>query len=374
LRLLAAQRANLAHPARSGLAFLGSLLGLLLTLPILALALPFWIAGVCTRRIAGLLEPRFLPWSSIVGFDPLIGWRPKPNLEVHGLAEEVFRITTGADGWPGNTSMAEADLVVLGDSFAFGYGVNDRAMFSRLVQDVRVKPIGSPAYNLVQELLILREYSSQLAGKLVVWFVFLGNDLWDNLYPYTHMYSTPFARRDNMRGNWRIENRHLSPKTRPYEYDAKHDRIIWERLADICSSTHLSERAYSACEYLVSEAQDICERGGARLCVFTIPDSAQLSPERLEDLRARSSNPDSFDPEFPDRKLSEICLNRGVAFLAGRAHLTRADYRQGDRHWNERGHRRIAQILGELYRLHSPGGGQDQSVGPPTIVSERGGV
>jgi hypothetical protein len=346
--------ANPSNKPRFIPAIFGALFGLLLSLPILALGLPFWIAGLCTRWIGALLEPRFLPWSSIVGFDPLIGWRPKPNLKVYGLADEVFRMTTGADGWPGNTSMAEADLVVLGDSFAFGYGINDKAMFARLIPQVRVKPIGSPAYNLVQELMILRQYSSQLAGKLIVWFVFLGNDLWDNLYPYTHMYSTPFARRTNNRGDWRIENSHVSPKTRPYEYDAKHDRIIWDRLADVCSSSHLSERAYSACEFLISEAQEICERHGARLCVFTIPDSAQLSPERLEDLRARSSNPDSFDPGFPDRKLSEICSNRGVAFLAGREHLTRADYRQVDRHWNERGHQRIAEILGNLYRAHRP--------------------
>jgi hypothetical protein len=348
-------RANLSNPVRNSLAFVGSLLGLVFTLPILALGLPFWIAGVCTRRIAGLIEPRFLPWSSIVGFDPLIGWKPQPNLKVYGLAEEVFRITTGADGWPGNTSLAEADLVVLGDSFAFGYGVNDRIMFARLVPRVRVKPIGSPAYNLVQELLILRQYSSQLAGKLVVWFVFLGNDLWDNLYPYTHMYSTPFVRRADAQGAWQIETRHLSPRIRHYEYDARHDRRIRERLADICSASYLSERAFSACEFLISEAQEVCEQHGARLCVLTVPDPSQLSPEGLESLRACSSNPDSFDPGLPDRKLFEICTERGVKFVAGRDHLTRADYRQVDRHWNERGHRRIAEILGNLYRSDSPG-------------------
>lgn len=352
------QSVNWLNSVRNAMAFAGSLLGLLLAFPIVAVGLPFWIVGISIRRLSALWEPRIRPWSSIIRFDPLVGWRPMPNLKAYCVAEEVYRITTGTDGWPGETRMAEADLVVLGDSFAFGFGVNDRAMFSRLTGQIRVKPIGSPAYNLVQELLILREYSGEIAGKLIVWFVFLGNDLWDNLYPYTHMYLTPFARRTNASGEWRIENSHLSPKTRPYEYDAKHDRRIRERLADICSASHLGERAYSACEFLIGEAQEICENHGARLCVLTIPDPAQLSAEGIESLRKSSCNPESFDPGLPDRTISEICLKHGAGFMAGRDHLTRADYWPVDRHWNERGHRRIAEMLNHLYRLHGPGSGR----------------
>jgi len=336
---------------------LGGLAGILLALPVLIFGFPFWLAATGTRRMASLIEPRFLPWSSIVQFDSEVGWKPMPNLKVYGLAEEVFRITTGPDGWPGKISISEADIVVLGDSFAFGYGVDDRHMFSRLVPKMRVKAVGSPAYNLVQEFMILRKYSPDLAGKLIVWFVFLGNDLWDNLYPYTHMYSTPFVRRENGSSNWIIENRHLTPRVRHYEYDARHDQRIRERLADICSESYLSARAYPACDFLIGQAQHLCRKLDASLCVFTIPDPAQLSPEGVANLRECSSNPDSFDPGLPDRKISEICTKQGVVFLAGRDHLTRADYRQVDRHWNERGHRKVAQVLADLYRAHGPQSG-----------------
>lgn len=346
------ERSNPPRAVRAALAVVAALFAFILGFPIVALGLPFWIAALGTRLLARLLEPRIVAWQSIVAYNPLIGWKPKPNVDVHCCTEDVFHVTTGADGWRGNISLAESNIVVFGDSFAFGYGVSDAAMFAELVPNIRVKPIGSPGYNLVQELLVLRQYSSQLAGKLVVWLIFLGNDLWDNLYPYMQIYRTPFVRRANTRGDWQIERRHLSATTRPYRFGRWHEEFTREMLADLCSSTYLSERAYSACEFLIREAQDICEGQGVQLCVLTVPDPAQLSSEGLERLRVSSSDPDSFDPRLPDRRISEICSKLKVIFVAGQDYLKRDDYRQVDRHWTERGHQRIAEILGELYRFH----------------------
>jgi hypothetical protein len=340
------------NAVRAALTIFTSLLGLILSLPIIALGLPFWVAALGTRWIAGLLEPQIASWQSIVGYDPLLGWKPKPNIDVHCCTEEVFHVTTGADGWRGDVSLAESSIVVLGDSFAFGYGVSDADMFAGLVPNARVKPIGAPGYNLVQELLLLRQYSPELAGKLVVWFVFLGNDLGDNLYPYMQIYRTPFVRRVNNRGDWQIETSHLSPKTRPYRFGMWHEQITREMLADLCSSTYLSERAYSACEFLIRKAQELCECQGALLCVLTVPDPAQLTPEGLESLRACSSDPNSFDPALPDQRIFEICSKLGVVFVAGQSHLQRDDYRQMDRHWTAKGHQRVAEILEKLYRSH----------------------
>src|SRR5215471_11468027 len=211
---------------RSSLALAGSLVALVLSLPIILLALPFWITAAGTRFLGSRIESRPLGWPEIIRFDPWIGWKPKPNLDVQCSADEVFRVTTGSDGWRGKVSLAESEMVVLGDSFAFGYGVGEEEMFARLITGVRVKPIGAPGYNLVQEFLLLRESSSQLAGKLIVWFIFLGNDLWDNLHPYMQSYTTPFLRRFNTEGEWQIESSHLSPRWRPYKSLAWHNQHI----------------------------------------------------------------------------------------------------------------------------------------------------
>ena len=49
--------------------------------------------------------------------------------------------------------------------------------------EVRIKSIGSPAYSLVHSLMWMERMAPLLEGKLVVWFVYNGNDLADNVYP-----------------------------------------------------------------------------------------------------------------------------------------------------------------------------------------------
>lgn len=107
-----------------------------------------------------------------------------------------------------------------------------------------------------------------------MWFVFLGNDPWDNRYPYMQNHTTPFLRRVNIDGDWQIETSHVSAQTRPYKSQEWHGQHIREMLADICSARYVAERAYSARERLIREAESICDHHGARLCVFKIPDSA----------------------------------------------------------------------------------------------------
>ena len=334
------------------LALIPSLLGLILLVAIAVVGLPFWIVAAGTRLIARVLEPKTVSWQSIVDYHPTLGWKPKANVDVHCCTDDVFHVTTGADGWRGRLTVAEANIVALGDSFVFGYGASDHEMFAELVPNLRVKAIGAPGYNLVQELLILRQISSELSGKLVVWFIFLGNDLWDNLYPYMQIYRTPFLRGVDHNGTWRIENTHLSPKTRPYRFGAWHERVTREQLADLCSSTYLSQRAYSACEFLIREADQICRQNGALFSVFTIPDPSQLSSEGREALKACSSDPGSFDARLPDRKISEICSKLGVPLIVGQDHLVRGDYRQVDRHWTAKGHQRVAELLNNLHSTH----------------------
>src|SRR5262245_42184688 len=96
------------------------LLGIPLAAPILAVGLPFWAVACLTRALVRLLEPRFVPWQQLIMFDPTIGWKPRANLNAYGIADDVFHLTTDAQGWRGQTSLAESEAVVFGDSFAFG--------------------------------------------------------------------------------------------------------------------------------------------------------------------------------------------------------------------------------------------------------------
>jgi hypothetical protein len=267
------------------------------------------------------------------------------------VAEDgVFHIVTDAQGWPGTTSIAESDVVVFGDSYAFGYGVNVEDFFAERHHGVRIKAIGAPAYNMVQEVLLMRQLSPQLAGKLVVWFIFVGNDLHDNLTPNMYHYRMPFVREVNGTGSWEIVTSHVNPVQWPYISARFRDFTLWDRLlADIHSPTFLAQRAYSACEFLIGEGSAICNCAGARLLVMTIPDPLTVSQRGLQRLFSRGADPKSFDPDLPDRKIRKMCSKFGVLFVAGRNYLDARHYKTADPHWNERGHQQVAELLCTLY-------------------------
>jgi hypothetical protein len=258
-----------------------------------------------------MIEPQVVSWPELIGYDHALGWKPKPGLDTHCVSDlggDVFHVATDSHGWAGEGSIGESQVVVFGDSFAFGFGVNARSSFSAVNPALRVKAIGAPGYNLVQELLLMRQFTRQLRGKLVVWFIYVGNDLCENL-------------QHNMQ----------------------------ERTDGIFGNTFLTERIYSACDYLISEGREICREAGAKLVVMTIPITAQLSAENW------SPNADR-NPNLPDEKIGAICSRLGVGFVAAKDHLRTADYIPGEGHWNERGHKRIAAVLQQLYAEHSRGG------------------
>jgi hypothetical protein len=334
------------------LAAIAAAIGILLAVPIVVLALPFWVVAYLTRAIARQLEPSYVSWDQLMEFTPVIGWKPKANLNAHYLTvvgDSVCHIVTDAQGWPGTVSIPESDIVVFGDSYAFGYGVNVEASFLECSSKVRIKAIGAPGYNMVQEVLLMEQLSSQLADKLVVWFVFVGNDLHDNLTPNMYHYRMPFVREVNGTGSWEITTSHVNPVKWPYTSARFRDFTLWQRfLADIHSPTFLAQRAYSACEFLIGKGKDICSRTGARLFIMTIPDPMTLRRHGLRRMFSLGADPSSFDPDLPDKTIGDICSRLGVSFVAGRKHLDALHYKTHDPHWNEKGHQKVAELLGTL--------------------------
>ena len=162
---------------------IAAIVGLILATPVLLLAIPLWIVSMLTRGVFRLVEPPFLNHDQLIQFDPVFGWKPRPNLNTHHLIVDLFRIKTDADGWRGNATLQESEIVVIGDSFAAGYGVGERHFFANLYRRPKIKPIGIGGYSMVQELLWMKHLASHLQGKLIVWFVYYENDLYDNLSP-----------------------------------------------------------------------------------------------------------------------------------------------------------------------------------------------
>ena len=331
---------------------LSSLLGLALSIPVVIIAVAFWGIAYIVRHSSRLFVSRFESWEGIIEFDPYVGWKPKPNLDAYcSFIAGTFRISTDSEGWRGEDDLTRCQIMVLGDSVAFGFGVNDKdAFFSLVDSGLRVKAIGAPGYNMVQELLWLDQLSPHLRGKLVVWFICLGNDLYDNLIPNLYQYRMPFIRQTREAGSWEVVTNHI--KLAKWPFNPEHNSRIKEKWEATFTDGFFGQRAYSACEFLIQRGQEICSQAGAQLIVMTVPLMSQLDQKEWERAFLRYRDPKQFDPNLPDRKIGEICAKSNVAFLAGKDYLESRDHIPQDGHWNERGHRRIAKLLESLYRDH----------------------
>jgi hypothetical protein len=333
---------------RTVLAFITSLAALIVAAPLIVLGVPFWLTAVLTRRLAFLLEPSSVDRWGFYNFDPVLGWRPRPNVDMHCLAwgDDVFRFVTGHDGWAGRDSVEGSDVVVLGDSHAFGYGIDAERSYASVRAQPRIKGIGAPGYNTVQELLVLRETAPKLAGKLVVWLVYPGNDMADNLSPGMAGYRSPFVRETP--GGWEIVTQHLSPE----KWSASKGRIGEQHLsalAGIHSPTFLAQRAYDACAFILGEGVELCRRAGARVIVMTMPSPLVLDAAELATIRGRAPDPQAVDPDFPDRQIGAICLKLGVRFVALKDVLARRHFKRNDDHLTAAGHRILADVIGRLH-------------------------
>ena len=344
----------------------------ILLLPAVALIALVSAFTSTVRAVARRFEPAHMPWSELIEFDRQLGWRPLPNLDCHYLAldDDVFHIVTDREGWPGATSLDENKVIVVGDSFAFGYGIDTHRSFAALTPDLSVKAVGAPGYSMVHGVRLMEQFGERLREKLVVWFAFLENDLQDNLAPEMRGYRAPFLRLDRTLGTWEIVDQHIrAGKWDCSELDSR--RLF----SSFCVPGPRADRAFAACDVLIQRARLACDRVGAGLVIVTIPHPIQLTSKGREELATLSGMPQACDPDLPDRRIAESCRRHAVPFIIGRQHFARTDYKQREGiHWNQRGHRRMASLLKELYELFLSGRLAelcDDSVRPEATVVTR---
>ncbi|RMG16164.1 MAG: SGNH/GDSL hydrolase family protein [Planctomycetota bacterium] len=192
-----------------------------------------WILGVGLGALALLaaLEVglRFVPGDHLpteeyrlFRFDERLGWRLRPGLEatVSSPGEYRHRIRVNARGFRGAACDPRAPLRValVGDSFLAGLGVRDDELVSSrlaaaLGEGVSVGNYGVPGYGQLQELLLLEELLPRDRPDLVLLFLYVRNDLDDNVGTFDAARSVPRPRaRLDAQGRLRWDE---GPVTRP---------------------------------------------------------------------------------------------------------------------------------------------------------------
>lgn len=326
-------------------------LALILLIPMLFIIFPVWLFVFLCVALHKRWISSATSWEHIVKYDPHIGWKPRPNLnKVYYLDHVGDRgsIITDQEGWPCKYNIEDSDIVVFGDSFAFGYGSEIENTYFGMNKEIRIKPISAAGYNMVQELLLMKQYRNRLKDKLVIWFICLENDLSENLrFENSRYYTSPFVRINNTNHSWEMVTSHLQPDKWLYG-EIKSNNTL--RFATICTPSAYSDRVFSACEYLIQQGKEICDSVGAEMLIFTIPDKKQLSKDGIMQFTNRLPPDSEFDPDFPDAKIKEICNRLNISFLSGKSHLNIEDYKINDSHWNKKGNKKVSGLLVDFYK------------------------
>jgi hypothetical protein len=328
------------------LAAVAALASLVVVVPVGVVLLVLWAVSAAARGVMRLTNPRTTPWEELVEFEPEVGWKPRPNLDCHAedLAGDPFHVVTDASGWRGSAGLSSSDLVVFGDSFVFGYAMDDEDLFLRHAGEARVMAMGAPGYSMVQPVLWMERLGAELQGKLVVWMVYLGNDLYDSLRPSTDGYRSPAVRVAGDGTDPTIVTEHV----REGRLGFPGDRGV-EAYIEICSDGPLSRRVFAAAEYLIERGRAACRASGADLVVVSIPELSAAPRGILERKLARGEASGRFDEGLPDRTLAAVCDGLGVEFVPLAEHLGPEHYLEVDWHWNRAGHRRVGRVLGDLH-------------------------
>lgn len=315
----------------------------------------------CGLRIAylGPWDQEYIEWY-VCHYDPILGWKGNPNLVLYdgmGQAPENLVYATNAAGyndreWPAQQPRgAGKRIVVLGDSFTYGFNVHFGEAFPRqlellLGEGMQVLSLGLPGYSTDQELLQLQDEVFSLRPDLVLVGFFM-DDIFNNGAIATHDGKYPKPYFDLHGGELTLKNvpvpnlwsnsallrflkeRFYRLRTK-FHVDQRWRRTDWMSVFDTSFAESEQWRVTLA---LLARMNALCVQQNVRFAIVVIPVVDQITDPRLRSyekvLRAfsRRENIHILDllPYFENRV--------DGSFLAN------------DRHWSARGHRIAAQSI-----------------------------
>ncbi len=347
--------------------------------------------------------------------DPLLGWKMKAGAQrliktPEFTANEIVN-SRGMRGeeYPYVKSQGVFRILVLGDSFAEGYTVNDEDLFSQILQNklnnlhnglrYQVINAGTVGYSTDQELLFFETEGRKYLPDLVL-LLFYENDVLENI-SVTEMYSKykPLFRIVDDRlvlekapaeGSAEAPRTDDQTKNRPF-FQSQVQRLLLFRLIKeqlirlgvLSAQNHIQESdtryfqilarqdspeveyAWTLTTRLLQRLRDSVSAAGARLLVFYIPSVYALDDQVWSVTSKRYGlEQGQWDVRKPEIRLGNVCRTLGVPFWSlGDAFRSRAQemrvrpsffYHIEDGHWNRNGHAQAAQaIFDSLASVHA---------------------
>ena len=341
-------------------------------------------------------------------YDPELGWRGVADARgVYNNRHFTIRVALNSGGWrddevsldggPSGPGVAghparRRNIVLLGDSYAWGFGVERGEMFADRLEehlpDVNVLNYGMSGYGTDQELLVLRSGVLESRPDAVLIQFSLLNDLssilgaraydlpkprfvrsasgldlegtpvprvsdWDHLsasrtmrgYLIEHSWLYSW-----MRPRWRVLRTRLSQATGRREIQI--DRVsLFAREPD-----PRLEEGWRLAEELLKEIRDEARGVGTLVILLPVSDPLQVD-DRLwsKTMGAAGRRPSEYDRDLPTRRLAELCDRLGIRMVDPLGEF-RKRFQSGqelfiaehDPHWNAEGHRIAGEALAKF--------------------------
>ena len=290
--------------------------------------------------------------------DPVLGHRMAANFTGRmRTAEYDVAVSTNSEGLRGGESESsiEKKVLVLGDSFAFGVGVEDNETFSEVLErkisekeDVEVVNAGVGGYGTDQELLYLKEDGLRLNPEVVIVAFFVGNDLTDNIDVSNFSVVEGFFVKDYkssekmklyvmsfLSAKADAVFRSLAKEKKGFD-DLFEKKDFYEVYA---GSSERTGREWTKTEGLLEEIVALSEENGARVIILSIPSRKffPLDKEAYGKVKAR-------------HRLLEFGKKRNILIIDlveefGREKDPLRFYFKEDGHFTREGHEKVADLL-----------------------------
>ncbi len=329
--------------------------------------------------------------------DPPGRYRLSPGYHgnIYNRAEYSNEIRINQAGLRGPAIGSSSDeilrVLVVGDSFVFGVGVEDTETFTallpaRLERDGRPATeglnAGIPAFGVPDAESWLRRHGVELEPDVVALAIFLGNDLVDASPDREEILLidgllVPSQSAGGIRA-WLHRRSHLfvavkglldQPGFQPLRDklglgEPWKTRTLREELGVYRKSADQDlRRAIDATDEALGRFAELSEEFGFELVAVLIPSEIQLEPERWQtSLASLGLDPADYDPSTPTRIFQELLdrheiptLDLGPPFVSG---LSRGEelYFRLDRHWTRAGHALAADELARFLTLRLQSG------------------
>lgn len=284
-----------------------------------------------------------------------------------------------------------APILGLGDSFAFGWGVNLENTYLYLleeslarVQPIRVVKAGTPGTGPGDQFRLLEAVWDRYRPQLVILSFFVGNDFTDVQMGGVEQFDVKdglLLRRELRPGPWQDSLRQKLARSSHLLQFMRAVQLDWQRrraasfsaphtalaardpwLAEF-AKIHLREyppetaRAVRQTLECLDRFQSFCTQHQAGFVLMVIPRSIQVYPEELQEWRSAFQIPDQdVDADHPQRVLHDWAAGRGAllldllpAFRQYRSeHPGEKLYYYPDAHFNPAGHRLTAALLADF--------------------------